>query len=307
MGGFRNAKGKSVAKSTLFRNLKFRAFQKRLGIQRIYAQAHLDALWETAHTQGRPWFRCPEEVEMAAEWEGKQGVLFAALMAGVVDGDVGFLEALPDGTFGIHDYFEHLNIGLKKCYMRMLNISFSDVTNLSILQYKDLQHKNITQKESQGKKLHKDSPPPFPSDPIPSDPNPTPLKEECINTLTFDSLPGIENTPSRKTKSLPAGFYDDFLRLWNETAEVAGLEPIPYLPDELKAKIRTRMKCEQWAGLWQQAMIGLKDLPDFCNPQNGKWKPHFKWFIKNGESVAQIIGKLDGRKRGGTYANDIPF
>jgi len=311
-----------MAKSTLFRNLKFRAFQGRLGIQRIYAQAHLDALWETAHTQGRPWFRSPEEVEMAAEWEGEPGVMFAALMAGVVDGDAGFIEALPDGTFGIHDYFEHLNDGLKKAYMRKLNLTFADVTNLSVLQFKDLQRKNVAQEQPETKKLSNGCPPtlPIPSDPLPSDPLPSPdvsTREVDNHTQGVDQA-SPENPPSgggvpSSSDTSPAEpengkcncrvTLENFRDAWNAVAATCQIKTMR-LTAERRRALATRLKSPEWRDSWRDGVAAIPRVAWLTGANKRGWTVTPEWFLRNDTNLARVLEEADGKE---TPQDDLCF
>lgn len=74
----------------------------------------LEMIWQTGWAAGSPLIGDAMDVEAAAEWVGKSGVLFKALLeCGITNEDgsrgAGFIEPVPGNSsvYQIHDFFDH--------------------------------------------------------------------------------------------------------------------------------------------------------------------------------------------------------
>ena len=83
------------------RNYKTRTLRKRLGAEAVLA---LQSLWLWAainRSEGILYKMNPTKIEGVAEWDGKEGDFFTALV------DLEWLDVLEDGTYALHQWIEH--------------------------------------------------------------------------------------------------------------------------------------------------------------------------------------------------------
>ena len=83
------------------RNYKTRTLRKRLGAEAILS---LQSLWLWAavnRSEGILYKMNPTKIEGVAEWDGKEGDFFTALV------DLEWLDVLEDGTYALHQWVEH--------------------------------------------------------------------------------------------------------------------------------------------------------------------------------------------------------
>ena len=83
------------------RNYKTRTLRKRLGAEAILS---LQSLWLWAavnRSEGILYKMNPTKIEGVAEWDGKEGDFFTALV------DLEWLDRLEDGTYALHQWVEH--------------------------------------------------------------------------------------------------------------------------------------------------------------------------------------------------------
>ncbi|MFL5330721.1 MAG: hypothetical protein ACJ8C4_17615 [Gemmataceae bacterium] len=80
--------------------MKFKGLIRALKLPKPYVRGLLETMWDVANECGDPGLGTAQQVEDAAEWPGKPGVLFAALKR------LRFID-LNEETWVIHDYFDH--------------------------------------------------------------------------------------------------------------------------------------------------------------------------------------------------------
>jgi hypothetical protein len=80
-----------------FTHFKTRKLRKRLGPQGILCLFHLWAYASSFQTDGNLSYMTPEDIELAADWEGKEGLFCATIRK------IGFL----NDDFSLHDWQEH--------------------------------------------------------------------------------------------------------------------------------------------------------------------------------------------------------
>lgn len=85
--------------------VKFKRLVRSLRVPRPLIIGHLELLWSEAHrrvysTGSVPFFRSPEDLEIAAEWDGEDGAFARALL------DAGWVD-LREGNLEVHDYLDH--------------------------------------------------------------------------------------------------------------------------------------------------------------------------------------------------------
>ena len=97
-----------MARPTLKNNPKYLLLIRELraqGITASHVRGLLEELWDSCHECGNPLIKSARHVEAAAGWEGEPGVLCAALVGTKEEG--GFLDQNEDGSFQVHDYWDH--------------------------------------------------------------------------------------------------------------------------------------------------------------------------------------------------------
>lgn len=108
-----------MARPGLFSHRKFRKLSRLLKSDAL-AVGHLELMWHTAYEDGEARLGGADEVESAARWKGKRGVLVAALL------DSGFIDEMGGGTYAVHDLFAHAPAYVKKRQAREAQRRSSD-------------------------------------------------------------------------------------------------------------------------------------------------------------------------------------
>jgi len=73
-----------------------------------HALGHLEYLWNTAYENGKENVGNERAVELAADWGGEPGMLCRLLV------ECGFLDRQDDGTFAIHDLWDHAPVYVQR-------------------------------------------------------------------------------------------------------------------------------------------------------------------------------------------------
>ncbi len=90
-----------MARPTLRLHPKFRRLMYLLSLPEPYALGLLECLWEVAYASGDERIGDAVDVELAACWPGEKGMFCKTML------DCGFLDTLPDGSFAVHDLWDH--------------------------------------------------------------------------------------------------------------------------------------------------------------------------------------------------------
>ncbi len=90
-----------MARPTLRLHPKFRRLMYLLSLPEPYALGLLECLWEVAYASGDERIGDEVDVELAACWPGDKGAFCKAML------DCKFLDKLPDGSFAVHDLWDH--------------------------------------------------------------------------------------------------------------------------------------------------------------------------------------------------------
>jgi hypothetical protein len=90
-----------VARPGLFTHRKLPRLARLAGIRAAEALGLLEFLWHAQYEACSEVVGDALDVETLARWEGEKGVLVLALV------DSGFVDANPDGTFSVHDFWDH--------------------------------------------------------------------------------------------------------------------------------------------------------------------------------------------------------
>lgn len=101
-----------MARPCLFQHRKFKRLVGVLALPRPQVVGLLEMLWHVAYEDGQENVGDELSVEHAAEWWGDRGKLVKALE------DCGFLDRQPNGTYSIHDLFEHAPDYVRKRKLR---------------------------------------------------------------------------------------------------------------------------------------------------------------------------------------------
>jgi hypothetical protein len=93
-----------------FRNhRKFRRLAQLVGMPEPHVFGHVEFIWSGAYESGDPFLGDADDVELAAAWTGKRGMLCTALLDCGGKGNPGLIEPV-DGQpaqYQIHDLFDH--------------------------------------------------------------------------------------------------------------------------------------------------------------------------------------------------------
>jgi len=103
-----------MARQTLDRAVKFKRLVLELDLPRPYVRGLLETLWDVAHECGDPVIGDDEDVEAAAEWPGTAGEFVSALAK------LEWIDQLDDGSWEIHDYWDHAPDYVRKRRQREL-------------------------------------------------------------------------------------------------------------------------------------------------------------------------------------------
>lgn len=93
--------GENMARPTLDGHRKFKRLVRDLGISKPLARGLLELLWDCANESGDPIFPTITDIEAVCEWDGEPGVLAQKLV------DLSLVDVQSDGTYMIHDYWDH--------------------------------------------------------------------------------------------------------------------------------------------------------------------------------------------------------
>jgi len=82
---------------------------KLLGLPPAHVIGHLEVLWHVAYESDSAIIGTPDDVELAAEWDGQPGTLFASLRDAGGDGRAGFIECANEeaNLWQVHDLLDH--------------------------------------------------------------------------------------------------------------------------------------------------------------------------------------------------------
>lgn len=90
-----------MAKEEILTHRKFLHLVRELALPPVRVLGHLEHMFLTCHVQANPVFATRDQLEAAAGWDGKRGLFSSKTML------VGFVDAKLDGTYEVHDYWEH--------------------------------------------------------------------------------------------------------------------------------------------------------------------------------------------------------
>lgn len=108
-----------MARPGLFSHRKFRKLSRLLKSEAL-AVGHLEIMWHHAYEDGDARLGDGPEVESAAHWRGKPGLLLAALV------ESGFIDRLDGDSYAVHDLFDHAPAYVKKRRAREAQRKVSD-------------------------------------------------------------------------------------------------------------------------------------------------------------------------------------
>ena len=89
-----------MARPSIFTHRKFRKLSRILGSEAL-ALGHLEMMWNVGYMDGDPRLGESLDVESSSRWSGTPGKLTKALL------DSGFIDDLQDGTYQIHELYDH--------------------------------------------------------------------------------------------------------------------------------------------------------------------------------------------------------
>lgn len=92
-----------MARAELTEHRKFLRLVHILGMPEPHVLGHLEYLWRSGYQTGNAYVGDSKDVELAAKWHGEEGQFFTALTAK----EVNLLDMNQDGTYSIHDLYDH--------------------------------------------------------------------------------------------------------------------------------------------------------------------------------------------------------
>jgi hypothetical protein len=103
-----------MAKPDLWSCVKFKRLCRNLDLPRPHIVGLLETLWQAAYATASEYIGDSEDVECAAEWNGKKGVLTEALV------ESGFIDRIDDKYY-VHDLSDHAPDYVKKRMARRID------------------------------------------------------------------------------------------------------------------------------------------------------------------------------------------
>ena len=100
-----------MARPTLMGHRKFRRLCRLLGRPRYQCRGILELIWDSANESGEPILGDDVDVELTAEWDGKEGELVKALeSSGLIESKI-----LDNGTtYEVHNFWHHCPAYVRK-------------------------------------------------------------------------------------------------------------------------------------------------------------------------------------------------
>lgn len=99
-----------MAKSSVISSGKFLHLVETLGLPEPHVLGLLEFMWQSAYASCNPRFKTAKSLEIAARWKGQDGAFASA----VSDPVHNFVDVKRDGTFEIHDFWDHAPEYVKK-------------------------------------------------------------------------------------------------------------------------------------------------------------------------------------------------
>lgn len=221
-----------MARPGFFSHRKFRHLSRLLNSE-AKAVGHLELMWHSAYEDGEARLGAGPEVESAAKWKGERGRLVAALL------ESGFIDSHDDGTFSVHDLFEHAPAYVRKRQVREAQRRQPDET--------------LTSQRLVTDETLADTPAPCSQHPLPA-PSPTTTTSSNPASPDLDTLARVKPRNGKKPEPeqvrLFGLFYDDYPR--HEGKQAALKAFVKLAPDkQLLLKIADDMDARIEDGRWQ--------------------------------------------------------
>jgi hypothetical protein len=260
-----------VAKPELRDHRKFLKLKRLLGEPTPHLIGYLECLWLRGYQTGSAYIGDALDVESAAEYPGEVGRFTQAAT------DAGFLDRNDDGTFVIHDLFDHAPAYAKKRMDRRGNAP--NGTNYA----------GTTPNESRagedGSRAGEETP------------ENVPCGTQSLEPRTKNQEPKPKDPPNpprgeaRRIRLAP----EEFRAAWNEAARANGWRRCDEISDRRLAALRQRSAKDAWLGSWRQALIRAGPSEFLRGGGERGWIADVDWFLRPNTVTKILEGAFDNR------------
>lgn len=264
-----------MAKAELIDHPKFKKLRRLLGEPTPHVVGYLECMWRQGYQIGSAVLGDADDVEAAAEFPGERGrFASAAHQAGFIDQDA-------DGTFLIHDLYDHAP---KYAQMRMrrkgtapdqtcptterllpeLAETVTDVPDLGTTVPGSAGNGNECATKGRGKRGEE--------------------KGERVEDKG-------QTQDTRQRGPTPEEFREE----WNRAAEANGWKTCLQINEDRERHLRARLKDPRWREGWRSALVRAGPIPALRGEGvDGTWKADVDWFLRPGTVTRLLEGKYDG-------------
>jgi len=263
----------------LSRHPKFISLTAAIG-DRARARGSLELVWEVAYESGDAVIGGPDEIEAAAYWRGRKGVLFAAMRdAGLSTGRVGFIEPDPDklGVWQVHDLWDHAPDYVRKRWKR-----------------EQERRGKGSATEAERRAVTGQRPPDGADQPsVSSTPTPSPAPTPSPDQDQEDLLGGADLDASDPGRLLQ--------RLWNEVMPRPPFQRWVHVTEDRKTHARARWEEQPSEGYWRGVLTRLADSPwcrgEVAGRDSKFWLADPDFLLRPATHKKAMEGKYDRRDR----------
>ena len=309
------------------RTLKFKKLAFALGLPGPYARGLLETMWDCTWESGSPVLGGPIDVELAAEWPGEPGKLFAALR------DHGWIDPLEGDLWVVHDWNDHLPAYVRERLRKRLERETKSRATADV-SARDTGHADAEggpggpesgtsgHASAQNKGQVAECPQQVPdmsanfSDAsaacpgqVATCPGHSPSETGTSHSIPFfseedsdtscRSSPDLERGHPRKTRTPDSETQgDEVLAAWNALGSpfVRG-RPAAMTPKRRTA-LRARLADPAWRAQWRDALERVRGRP-WCRgeTERSEWVATLDWCLRPDTVTKALEGQFDGRRR----------
>lgn len=264
-----------MAKAELFDHPKFKKLRRLLGEPTPHVAGYLECMWRQGYQIGSACLGDADDVEAAAEYPGERGRFATAAF------DSGFIDRDADGTFLIHDLYDHAP---KYAQMRMRRKGTAPEqacpTTAHLLPSLDETVTNVTDLGT-------------------TVPGSAGNGNECATKERGERREGkgerVKDKGETKASGQRGPTPEEFRTEWNLAAEANGWKSCHRMSGDRETHFRARLKDPHWRDGWREALIRAGPIPALRGEGvDGNWKADVDWFLRPGTVTKLLEGKYDG-------------